>query len=63
MTISADYGRQSPSAFWSYEQQGVRIPIDLVIVTLWAGIGLVLSAAVCAHGFGLEVGQFLALAG
>ena len=63
MTISPNYGRQSLSAFWLSGHQGVRIPLDLGIVSLWSGLGLVLNAVVCTLGLGPEVAQLLPPAG
>jgi len=63
MSTIAEYGYYASGAFRRFGGQGAAIPADFSFVCLWTMFGLAMTALAFALGFGVEVGQALALAG
>jgi hypothetical protein len=58
-TLARDPGR---GTFQRFSRQGAAIPVDLSLVCLWAAFGIAVTA-LFALGFGVNVGEVLAVAG
>jgi hypothetical protein len=54
---------QAPAAFARIASERMPIAADFHIVCLWSMLGLLMTAAAFALGFGPELGQALAMAG
>jgi hypothetical protein len=54
---------QALRLFSSDMPERATVPIDLVVVCLWSALGLVLTALALTLGFGVEIGQMVAMAG
>ena len=54
---------QAARLFSSHISVQETFPIDLAVVCLWSFAGVLVAALLLALGFGVEIGQALALAG
>jgi len=62
MRIAIQYSPAAPAAYRT-PRLGIAVPGDLRVVCLWSTIGCALTGLWFALGYGVEIGQVLAVAG
>ena len=62
ISFARDAGRGGRGESHRFNRQAAGIPVDLIFVCLWAAFGIA-ATLVFALGFGVDVGEALAVAG
>ena len=62
MTTAMQYSADASTAYRAFRFD-TAVPGDLRVVCLWSALGCALTALCFALGYGVEIGQVLAVAG